>query len=51
MEDMNFQKNEIAVALDIGTTKICAMAGRLNEYGKIEILGVGLSSPKGYLEE
>ena len=47
MEDMNFKKNEIAVALDIGTTKICAMAGRLNEYGKIEILGVGTVKSEG----
>lgn len=33
--------NEIVVAVDIGTTKICAIAGRFNEYGKIEIVGEG----------
>ena len=41
---MNEQKNslnEIVVALDIGTTKVCAIAGRKNEHGKLEILGVG----------
>ena len=32
---------DIVVALDIGTTKVCALAGRKNEYGKLEILGVG----------
>ncbi len=33
--------SEIVVAVDIGTTKICAIAGVRNEYEKIEILGVG----------
>jgi len=33
--------NQIAVGLDIGTTKIVAMIGRKNEYGKIEVLGTG----------
>jgi cell division protein FtsA len=47
MKDMNINKNEIAVALDIGTTKICAIAGRFNEYGKIEVLGVGTVKSEG----
>ncbi|MCU0370029.1 MAG: cell division protein FtsA [Bacteroidales bacterium] len=34
-------KSEIIVGLDIGTTKIAAIVGRRNEYGKIEILGYG----------
>ncbi len=40
---MNEQKPQqsLVVALDIGTTKVCAVAGRLNEHGKLEILGVG----------
>jgi cell division protein FtsA len=33
--------NEIVVALDIGTTKIVAMAGRKDVHGKLEILGIG----------
>jgi len=33
--------NEIVVALDIGTTKIVAMAGRKDIHGKLEILGTG----------
>lgn len=36
---MNTQK--IVVGLDIGTTKICAIVGRSNEYGKVDILGIG----------
>jgi cell division protein FtsA len=37
------EKENIAVGLDIGTTKIVAMIGKKNEYGKLEILGVGKS--------
>ncbi len=39
--------NSIAIALDIGTTKVCAIAGRRNEYDKIEILGVGTVLSEG----
>lgn len=38
---------EYAVGLDIGTTKIVAMIGRKNEYGKLEILGVGKAKSQG----
>ncbi|HIB37618.1 cell division protein FtsA [Mesonia sp.] len=38
---------DIAVGLDIGTTKIVAMIGRNNEYGKMEILGIGKSKSLG----
>lgn len=41
------KENEIIVGLDIGTTKIAAIAGRKNEYGKIEILGSGKTESKG----
>ncbi len=37
----------IIVGLDIGTTKIAAIAGRKNEFGKLEILGVGLAKSNG----
>ncbi len=40
-------KDNIAVGLDIGTTKIVAMIGRQNEYGKLEILGIGKSKSLG----
>ena len=41
------ENNNISVGLDIGTTKIVAMIGRKNEYGKVEILGVGKSKSMG----
>ena len=41
------EHNEIAVGLDIGTTKIVAMIGRKNEYGKMEIIGIGKSKSLG----
>ncbi len=41
------ENNKIAVGLDIGTTKIVAMIGQYNEYGKMEILGVGKSKSLG----
>ena len=37
----------IIVGLDIGTTKIAAIAGRKNEYGKLEILGFGRADSNG----
>lgn len=40
-------QENIAVGLDIGTTKIVAMVGKKNEYGKVEILGVGKSKSLG----
>ncbi len=41
------ENNKIAVGLDIGTTKIVAMVGRKNEYGKFEVLGVGKTKSLG----
>jgi len=41
------ENNRFAVGLDIGTTKIAAMVGRYNEYGKLEILGVGKAKSLG----
>ena len=40
-------KGNIAVGLDIGTTKIVAMVGKRNEYGKLEILGIGNAKSSG----
>lgn len=39
--------SELAVALDIGTTKVCAIAGIRNEYDKIDILGIGTVKSEG----
>ena len=41
------EDHDIAVGLDIGTTKIVAMVGRYNEYNKLEILGIGKSKSLG----
>jgi len=43
---MNTEK-PIIVGLDIGTTKIAVIAGRKNEFGKLEILGFGRSHSNG----
>ncbi len=39
----------VILALDIGTTKVCAIVGRKNEYGKIEILGFSKVESEGVL--
>lgn len=41
------ESSEIVVSLDIGTTKIVCMVGRKNEYGKLEILGMGKAESVG----
>ncbi len=40
-------KQNIAVGLDIGTTKIIAIIGRYNEYGKVEVVAIGKSKSLG----
>ena len=46
--DKTFKKQKgVVVALDIGTTKVCAIAGRKNEYDKLEVLGVGKVDSEG----
>ena len=41
------EQGNYSVGLDIGTTKIVAIIGKKNEYGKIEILGTGKSKSLG----
>ena len=41
------ENQNIAVGLDIGTTKIVAMIGCKNQYGKLETIGVGKSKSLG----
>lgn len=43
------QKDKIVVGLDIGTTKICAIVGRKNEYGKLEVMGMGKAVSDGVI--
>lgn len=42
-------QDKIVVGLDIGTTKIVAIVGRENEFGKLEILGMGKSVSEGVI--
>ena len=41
------QKPELIVGLDIGTSKICAVVGEMQENGGLEIVGVGTRPSKG----
>ncbi|MDX1912259.1 MAG: cell division protein FtsA, partial [Saprospiraceae bacterium] len=49
MMETNARKSDVVVAVDIGTTKVCAIAGRKNQHGKLEILGVGKVNSEGVL--
>ncbi len=42
-------EDKIIVGLDIGTTKICVIVGKKNEYGKLEILGMGKAVSDGVI--
>jgi cell division protein FtsA len=44
---MNRKEQPIIVGLDIGTTKVVAIAGRKNEFGKLEVLGLGRADSAG----
>jgi len=41
------ETEKIVFGLDIGTTKIVCLAGKLNAYGKLEVVGVGKSESLG----
>ena len=44
------ENSKIVVGLDIGTTKICVIVGRKNEYGKLEVLGMGKAESEGVIK-
>lgn len=44
------EQEKIVVGLDIGTTKICAIVGRKNAYGKLEVLGMGKAESEGVIK-
>ena len=44
---MNKDNEKIVVGLDIGTTKVCTVIGKKNEYGKLEVLGMGVAKSDG----
>ncbi|PRY86696.1 cell division protein FtsA [Mongoliibacter ruber] len=43
------ENDKFIVGLDIGTTKICAIVGRKNEFNKLEVLGVGKAVSDGVI--
>jgi len=43
------EEDKIIVGLDIGTTKICAAVGQKNEFGKLEVLGMGKAVSDGVI--
>lgn len=47
MEAKQENKKDLAVGLDIGTTKIVALVGRLNEHRKLEVMGMGKARSMG----
>ena len=49
MSKHSYKKGDPVVALDIGTTKICAIVGRRNEHDRIEIMGYGKTVSTGVL--
>ncbi|HTO16145.1 MAG TPA: cell division protein FtsA [Edaphocola sp.] len=44
---MHTNQNPIIVGLDIGTTKIVAIAAQKNEFGKMEVIGFGKAESNG----
>ncbi|HZI26474.1 MAG TPA: cell division protein FtsA, partial [Chryseolinea sp.] len=44
------EHEKIVVGLDIGTTKICVIVGRKNEFGKLEVLGMGKAESEGVVK-
>lgn len=49
MEMNTDQQKDLIVALDIGTSKVCALAGCKNKHGKIEIVGIGKVDSTGVM--
>jgi len=41
------EKETYSVGLDIGTTKIVAIIGKENEFGKVEVVGIGKAKSLG----
>jgi len=41
------RRDDLIIGLDVGTTKICALLGQINDKGKIELRGMGLAPSVG----
>ena len=46
-DDLQEQEDKIVVGLDIGTTKICAVAGKKERNGFTQIIGIGVAPSEG----
>jgi cell division protein FtsA len=42
MNEEKIDMDKVVCAVDIGTSKVAALVGRRNQFGKIEILGIGI---------
>ena len=49
MKSSKQYKKDVVFALDIGTTKVVALAGRMDEYDRVEILGMSTVESTGVL--
>jgi cell division protein FtsA len=47
---MDMQNDKIVVGLDIGTTKIVVIVGHKNDYGKLDVLGMGKAVSDGVVK-
>ncbi len=47
MQEESYDEKRIIVGLDIGTTKICAIAADVNDDGEFRIIGVGKTDSEG----
>lgn len=41
------KKDKYIIGLDIGTTKVCAIIGEINEEGKLDVIGIGTAGSQG----
>jgi len=49
INNQSIAKSPVIIGLDIGTTKIACFVGKKNEYGKIEIISMGMSESLGVM--
>jgi len=49
INNQSITKSPVIIGLDIGTTKIACFVGKKNEYGKIEIISMGMSESLGVM--
>ena len=47
--ELTTTKSEIIVGLDIGTTKITVLVGKKDQFGKLDILGIGKAISNGVM--